>query len=137
MTQEIAARAVASNEQLARFVLSSRWIRADQTIKPDAFMPHPEYLDVSVTRHTNLTEGQIWGAGENIAARQTRVLLGRADLAAATARLHALEVSQAPTPDNRNHAIIAGWPADKPAQKIIALELAAASVYRSYANSTT
>ncbi|MEX2120214.1 MAG: hypothetical protein WD847_11520 [Pirellulales bacterium] len=32
-------------------------------------------------------------------------------------------------PKNPNHANIGGWPMDKPAQKIIALEIAATAVF--------
>lgn len=134
MNDEEAQSIAPEHDLLARFVMDARWIRSsDRTIKPDAFMPHPTFLDVSVTRHAGLTDRQIWGAGEKIAARRFKALLGRADLESDIVTRQALEISQAPTPENPNHAVISGWPADKPAQKIIALELAAASVFRSYA----
>jgi hypothetical protein len=131
--------AILPSENLARFVLSSRWIRnSDQTIKPDAFMPHPEFLDVSVTRHKGLSEQQIWAIGEAIASQQKQniTLYGRADLSAVIVRYQSLELNQDPVPGNPNHATITGWPTDKPAQKSIALQLAAASTYRSYATNT-
>ena len=34
-----------------------------------------------------------------------------------------------PTPEPRNHANIIGWPKEKPAQKIIAQEIAAAATF--------
>ena len=53
---------------------------------------------------------------------------GRADLVAATAIQEGLLVNADPVlPENPNHAIIIGWPVDKPAQKIIAQALAAAA----------
>jgi hypothetical protein len=40
-----------------------------------------------------------------------------------------LAVDAAPTETNPNHANVFGWPADKPAQKIIALEIAATASF--------
>lgn len=122
--------AVADEEQLARFILYSKWIRSsDQTARPDAFIPHP-YPDLSVTRHLNLPEEALWRTGQNVADARTATLYGRADIYAAAARQQNLKIDPAPVPNNPNHANIVGWPADKPAQKIIALQLAADSVYR-------
>ena len=122
--------AVADEEQLARFILYSKWIRSsDQTARPDAFIPHP-YPDLSVTRHLNLSEEALWKAGQHVADARPATLYGRADIYAAAARRQHLKIDPAPVPKNPNHANITGWPEDKPAQKIIALELAANSVYR-------
>ncbi len=124
------------SENLARFVLFSGWIRhADQTIKPDAFIPYP-HSDLSVTRHQNLTEESLWKIGQAIAIARRTTLYGRADLRAATVRQQSLEIEPAPIEGNPNHANIFRWPADKPSQKIIAQQLAAASTYRSYATKT-
>lgn len=121
---------VADEECLARFILFSNWIRnSDQTVKPDAFIPYP-YPDLSVTRHLNLYEDAIWKAGQDVADARPATLYGRADIYAAAARRQHLKIDPAPVPKNPNHANITGWPEDKPAQKIIALELAANSVYR-------
>ena len=120
---------VADSELLARFVTSSRWIRSsDNTIRQDAFIPHP-YPDLSVTRHKDLSPEQIWRIGTDIANARPVPLYGRADLSCFNVRRQKLFVEPRPTPENLNHASITGWPLDKPAQKILAQELAAAAVF--------
>lgn len=118
---------VADEELLARFVLFSRWIRAsDQTVRPDAFIPHP-WPDLSVTRHLGLSEAGLWKIGEEVASQRPAMLYGRADVQVFTVRQQSLRIE--PTPEPRNHANITGWPPDKPAQKIIAQVIAAAARY--------
>jgi hypothetical protein len=125
-----APSAVADEEGLARFILYSNWIRnSDKTVRPDAFIPYP-YPDLSVTRHINLSEEALWNVGQHVADARSGKLYGRADIYASTARRQRLRIDPAPVPNNPNHANIDGWPADKPAQKIIALQLAADSAYR-------
>lgn len=130
MTGESASSEVADEESLARYILFSNWIRnSDQTVKPDAFIPHP-YPDLSVTRHLNLAEDALWKAGQDVAGARGKTLYGRADIYAAAVRKQLLKVEPAPVQNNPNHANIVGWPTGKPAQKIIALQLVADSVYR-------
>ena len=125
-----APSAVADEERLARFILFSKWIRSSgQTVRPDAFIPYP-YPDLSVTRHINLSEEALWKMGQDVADARPAKLYGRADIYASTARRQHLRIDPAPAPNNPNHANINDWPADKPAQKIIAQQLAADSVYR-------
>ena len=121
--------AVAADEQLARFVLFSKWFRSDATVRPEAFMPHP-YRDLSVTRHQLLSEHEIWAIGRGVAGVREATLYGRADIRASVVLRQSLDVKSAPVPNNPNHANIIGWPEQKPAQKIIALQLAAAAKYR-------
>lgn len=130
MTGESAPLVVADDECLARFILFSKWIRADQTVKPDAFIPHP-YPDLSVTRHTNVVEEELCKLGQAVADARQKTFYGRADIYAAAVRRQLLKIEPAPVPNNPNHANIVGWPADKPAQKIIAQQLAADSIFRS------
>lgn len=116
---------IAPDEILARYIFSSRFIRkSDGSVKPDAFIPHP-YLDLSVTRTINLSEEQIWAIGKNIESnRSTNATLhGRADTTAQIFTDQNLNINPDPTKDNPNHAIVAGWPKDKPAQKMLALEV--------------
>ena len=133
---DIAVSPVDNEEQLARFVLFSKHVDAyDQRIKPEAFIPHP-YPDLSVTRHRGLSEKQLQKLGCGISTARKRTLYGRADVGAITVRQQALAVEPHPVKGNPNHANILGWPKEKPAQKIIALKLAAASTYRSYTANT-
>lgn len=114
--------AVDADEQLARFILFSKWTRGDQTVRADAFVPHP-YTDLSTTRHLNLTETELWLVGAQVAEMRPATLYGRADILAAVPLSRKLRL--VPTTEPRNHVNICGWPSDKPAQKIIAQELAA------------
>ena len=116
-------------EKLARFVLFSKWIRSsDGTVKPDAFIPHP-YPDLSVTRHIGLSDDALWRIGQAVVNKRPVTLYGRADIKARIPRRQKLSVDAAPEDGNANHANIRGWPADKPKQKSIAQQLAAAATY--------
>jgi hypothetical protein len=115
---------VAPTELLARFILSRGWFRpSDMTVKADAFMP-PQNLRLSVTRHIGLQESELWSLGRAVASQRQPPanLHGRADIAAADVTARSFRVEPTPTP--RDHANILGWPAEKPGQKIIALQLA-------------
>jgi hypothetical protein len=119
---------VADPELLARFIPYRRWIRSsDQTVRQDAFIPYPQ-PELSITRHNNLSEAEIWEVGKAIVevpVEPPRTLHGRADFIAGHVRFIKLRVDADPMPENPNHAIIVGWPPDKPSQKILAQELAA------------
>lgn len=118
-------------ENFARYILYSRWIRSDSTIRADAFIPYP-YPDLSVTRHQGLSESEIWQAGTSVAVKRKLTLYGRADIKGFTFVKHSLSVKSEPIPDNPNHVNITGWPAEKPLQKIIALQIAAESSFCKY-----
>jgi hypothetical protein len=117
---------VSDDEELARYIFSSSHVRrADKSLKPDAFMP-PMNLELSVTRHLATNEVELWGIGETVALASSRTLRGRADIDTKACLGQKLSVQAAPIiPQNPNHAHIVGWPADKPARKIVALEIAA------------
>jgi hypothetical protein len=120
---------VATDEMLARYVLHSSHVRrSNQTVKQDAFVPHP-YPNLSVTRHLSATESELWTVGENVAVACGKTLYGRGDVSTTVCLTQKLTVKASPTPDNPNHADVSAWPADKPAQKIIALEIAAVAKF--------
>lgn len=87
-------------------------------------MPHP-YPDLSVTRHDDLTEKELWRVGAAIADSISKRLHGRVDVRARVFERQRLNVQLAPTDDNPNHANVQGWPPEKPAQKAIAQVIAA------------
>ena len=124
--------AVEAGELLARFILSSRHIRnSNATIRPEAFIPHP-HAELSVTRHRDATEQEIWDAGRAIATYQGHTLHGRGDTRASAFLEQDLSVEADPVlrhaslPDNPNHANVTGWPRDdKARQRLLALEIAA------------
>lgn len=118
---------VTDDEHLTRFVLFKGWIRSsDNTVRPDAFIPYP-YPDLSVTRHLGLSVSEIWQIGQQVADNRPATLYGRADVQALHIARQSLRI--VPTAEPKNHANVNGWPKDKPAQKIIAQELAAVAQY--------
>jgi hypothetical protein len=120
---------VEPDEQLARFILCSVHIRtSNQTAKPEAFMPHP-HVELSVTRHREATVDELWKEGERVAHLRAKTLYGRADVNAEVVIDQELKIAAKPIPENPNHADVIDWPAEKPAQKIKALEIAAKSQF--------
>ena len=116
---------VASDELLARYITASKWFRKqDQTVKQDAFIPPDFPLELSVTRHLNLNENDIWAIGKKIAGSISRALHGRADVETAHVIAQQLNVVPHPVLDNPNHANIVGWSSDKDIRKMRALEIA-------------
>ena len=120
---------VGPGETLSRFIVSRSHIRSsDQTVKPDAFVPHP-HEDLSVNRDLEATDEETWRVGEDIATKRGRSLRGRADALAATYTSQNLKAVAAPVDGNPNHVNVVGWPVDKPSQKIIAQEIAAVAKF--------
>ena len=118
---------VSEDELLARYIIASSHVRkSDQTVKPDAFIPHP-HRDLSVTRHVQATEDELWLVGMNVATSRGKTLRGRADVVARVCLQQSLSVLAMPLPNNQNHADISGWPAEKPEQKLLAIEIAKAA----------
>lgn len=123
----LAAVPVADEERLARFVLTERHIRkTDGTVRAEAFAPF-KHVEMSVTRHRDLSEEELWAMGRQVAEARTLPLLGRADFLASEAHEQNLDVKPAEPP--RNHANVIGWPPEKPAQMIRALEIASRATY--------
>ena len=119
---------VAADELLTRFILYSSHIRnSNQTVKPDAFIPHPR-IELSLTRHREATPDELWREGERVAAIRQLTLHGRADVRTVAFLEEGLTVEAKPNPENPNHADALDWPADKPAQKMKATEIAIKSI---------
>lgn len=123
---------VQPDEGLARFIFSRSHIRpSDGTIKSNAFIPPPN-KKLSVTRHRDATEDEVWGVGKSIAIDREKTLRGRGDVVANTCLERGLAIRPDPVlghatlPDNPNHANVVGWPEDDPVrQKMFAIEIAA------------
>jgi hypothetical protein len=130
MIAGIGTKPVADEERLARFILRREHVRADGTVKPDPFMPY-KWVELSVTRHLGLDERQLWDAGRGVAEETKTTLYGRADVEAASFIRLRLRVLPRPLPQNPNHADVVDWPADKAAQKEIALLVAREAIFRS------
>jgi hypothetical protein len=127
---------VADNEMLARYVTQSGQFRKDQTVKQDLFMPHP-HSELSVTRHLDASDNEIWAVGLDVSKSMGRQLYGRADILADKCRIDSLQVTEKPIAKNPNHADIEGWPPEKQNQKAIAIKLAASASHLIPQSSTT
>jgi hypothetical protein len=121
---------VAVDELLSRFVLFPKHVRSsDNTVKQDAFMPHPR-VELSMTRHVEATEAELWQEGERVALIRTRPLYGRAVVCVREFVNEGLVVVAKPiVPENPNHADAVNWPTEKASQKMIALQIAVKSAY--------
>ena len=133
MIDSKSAHEVEEAEWLARYIVYKDHVRANGTVRPDAFIPHP-YPNLSVTRHLSLGDDMLWMIGQDIAEQRGKTLCGRADLQAMTCTQQHLRIEADPTEGNPNHANVAGWPASKPEQKIIAMKLAASSNFLRHSN---
>ena len=120
---------VDDHEILARFILQSSHVRADLTLRADSFIPHP-HDDLSVTRHRDASEPEIWSVGKQVAHQCSKTLHGRADVTTSSFRMRSLLVLPDPLPENPNHANIRRWPIGKPLQKVLALEIAATAEFK-------
>ena len=110
-----------ASARLSRFLTQSNHFGGG-TVKHRAFMPPPD-LQLSVYDTTGLENVDIWTlADHNIPGRP---MYGRGDISAATVEAEGLRVHRDDTPPR--HANITDWPAEKDAQKEIALALAAAA----------
>ncbi len=115
------------SETLSRFVLNRKWIRADNTVRHIAFTPDQKG-DTSVFRISGITNNEIWDIGDReVAPKQNRPILGRADIN--TAIVISNELKVIPSEPPKRHADITDWPEEKSEQKQIALELAAESEF--------
>ena len=124
---------VGAEEVIARFILVDKHVRRDGTlpeIKAVAFLPY-KHVELSVTRHRDLEQAEVCLLGKEVAHARQLPLVGRGDLNAAVPRLQGLDVipSEGPRKGARNHANITGWPSEKAAQMVKALELAAAGCF--------
>lgn len=117
---------ISDDELVARFVVFSRWVRANGTVKPDAFLPPPD-LHLSVTRHASLSTEELWSRGQRVARQRGLTLHGRADLMVGRIVEADLSIEPAAIEGNPEHAHVVGWPREKSAQKSLAQRIAAGS----------
>ena len=126
---------IQNEEILARYIYKKHWLRKNNTVKPDAFMPYGNPLEVSVTCHDDLSENDLWEVGKKIVdyinennKEVTKYLYGRADIV--TKDIRSFQLTVKPDPDlilpNPNHAVIENWQQikNKAECKQIALDIA-------------
>lgn len=114
---------VNDTELLARFIPHSSDYRNDDTVKPRLFIPY-SLVELSVNRHRDSTEEELWDIAVIVAETRGLSLYGRSDILASKCRIDALDVEAAPIKDNANHANIIGFPTQKPDQMSLAQKLA-------------
>lgn len=104
---------------------------------PQAFLPYSR-VELSVIRHREITETELWEIGRDISAKREAEdkfgrkfsLLGRGDFLASDAREQKLDVKPAEGLGlPRNHADVVGWPPEKPAQLMRAVQIAARATF--------
>ncbi|HLA11413.1 MAG TPA: hypothetical protein VJ023_12575 [Pyrinomonadaceae bacterium] len=117
--------AVGDNEKLTRYIFSNRYFsRQPPRVKTEAYMP--SYGAVSVFRIDALGQAAIWEIGSDLGRKRERTLYARGDTKAHDARELGLDIRPDEPPPR--HANLIGWPEnDKPRQKVIALQIAAAA----------
>jgi len=120
--------AVEPDELLARYIFSDRhFSREKRRVKAGAFIPAPDGA-ISVTRHREATQQEVWQVGRAIARLRNSTLYARADVLSATCENWQLRSEAAPIHGNPNHANVVGWPMqDKARRKLIAEEIALAA----------
>ncbi|MEJ2665267.1 MAG: hypothetical protein P8107_14720 [Spirochaetia bacterium] len=69
-------------------------MRDDDRVKPDAFIPHPRTLDVSVTRTKDLSESKLKKIGKTIADRRPAPLYGNARIKTIEVRTNDLDATR-------------------------------------------
>jgi hypothetical protein len=112
---------VEASEILSHYLFRKE-MRTDDTVKPEAVMPYP-HEDLSVTRHRDLSDDEVWESGKVVATKQSKTLFGRAQFRKGDLP-NGLSAKTSEPP--RNHADIAGWPSERSDQMAQAIRLAGA-----------
>jgi hypothetical protein len=95
---------VADNEDLARFLTSSRLFNA-QMPKPAAFLPSASDRETSVFRHGSEPRDELWAIGDEHVGR---TIHGAAIVKAYDVKAALLDVLASEPPPR--HAVLVGWP---------------------------
>ena len=110
-------------DPLARYLLQrSHFSPTKSLVKPSAFLPN-RHGETSVFQIQGLSEEEIWQIGEEyVSGPLEKMLRARADIVVSVVEKQGLDVNSDNIPPR--HANIIGWPEEKSAQKLLALELA-------------
>ena len=120
---------ITPNDKLARFVFNSNHIRANGTVKHQAFLPAKDG-DTSVFCITGLTHADVWNIADSyVVPVRLKPVKGSAEIISNDALEHNLTVTLSEPPPK--HANISNWPGglqptdeDKARRKQIAQRLA-------------
>lgn len=119
------------DEVVARYVLDKKLIFAkEKTAKPRLFYPY-KHIALSVNRHRDCSNQEIWGFGFGVADFRGKTLHSRCDITVSDCTFDSLSVISKPirnhpdgVPDNPNHADIVGYPDNREDQMSLAQKLA-------------
>ncbi len=118
---------VALNEQTTRYIFDENYFNEfKRVVKYAAFMPSKKTGDISIYRISKCREWKIWAIGKCFVERlrpDNVVLRARANLPARHFVGQRLTVIPKRRPHAR-HAVVTGWPEEKAAQRVKAIELA-------------
>jgi hypothetical protein len=95
-------------------------------VKPAAFLPPPNRFVISMLFIDGMRHAEMWGIGDRIGQERAKRAIARAGLMKSAVLTIGLSVELSPGV-HANHADVGGWPPEKDAQKLIALELCARS----------
>jgi hypothetical protein len=71
---------VHGDEMLARFILNKKHFRpSDNAVKPVLFLAY-KHVDLSVNRHRDCDESEIWQFGRNVAEFRNKTFHGRSGI---------------------------------------------------------
>jgi hypothetical protein len=109
--------------RLTRYIFqASHFSRVNQRVKPGAFLPQPPDLKISSVWIDQLGDGEIWDIGDLLGAKRNAKPIARASFDAQILSEPHLTIEADPMPHPK-HVNICGWPAEKDAQKAVALLL--------------
>lgn len=106
------------SERLSRFVFESVHTR-----KPFKAFFDPNSSELSVSRTSALRDEEIWLLGDEAGRKRERPAIARFDFMASV--LGGLELQARMDEPPRHHAVVVGWPTEREAKKLRAMELAA------------
>jgi hypothetical protein len=110
---------VEAHEPLTRFIFSSEhFAHTKGIVKPKAFLPDGDG-ETSVFRVSSLGAEQIWEIGNKVRNEKAKA---RGSVLTNMVRRIGLQVNGAPE-EHPRHAIIVGWPREKHAKLMLAVEL--------------
>jgi len=110
---------VDAHEPLTRFIFSSEhFVPTKGIVKPKAFLPDGNG-ETSVFRVSSIDPEQIWEIGNKIRNEKAKA---RGNVVTRTVRRIGLQVNSA-SEEHPRHAVIVGWPREKDAKLMLALEL--------------
>ncbi len=118
---------VTEHERISRYINEKKKIRPKEgKAGYNAFMP-PRTLRMSVCRSEGLDEAELWQIADEFIGTAEKPVIARADLEAGEYFSRRLSFDPDGMPYPR-HADVIGWSDEPSLQKMIALELAEASV---------